>query len=115
MQLAGRIQQLIGANTYRFQITLDSFGIRHAFAGHSQERGSQDQHLLTEVDVLALERWVFDPHTLKPGVRKTASAQPLRLHFEHLDAQQVKTVVILEVRPRHRRLVLVTMYKTENG
>lgn len=115
MQLAGRIQQLIGEDTYRFRITLDNFGVRHAFKGHSQERGSRDLHPLTEADMLALPDWLLTPDLLQEGAGRASPHQPLRLQLTHLDAQQVRTVVILEIRPRPRRLVLVTMYKTENG
>lgn len=114
--LAARIQQTVGVNAHQFRLTLDNYGIRHAFEGHSQERGSQDQHPLTEADVLALPGWAFEPEVIEAGNDQSTPNQLVRLQFEILDSQRlVKTVVIWEVRPRHRRLVLVTMYKTKNG
>lgn len=115
VQLVARIRDTIGVNTEGLQLTLDNFGIRHAFAGHSQARGSQDQHPLTESDILALPGWIFDPETLSKGAPNSSPSQPLRLLLKYLNAQQqVRTIVILEVRPRYRRLVLVTMYKVQN-
>lgn len=114
-QLVKRVRLCIGTDTLDYQLTLDSYGVRHAFAGHSQERGSRDQYPITEADVLALPKWIFMPTTIQEGAKPSAS-QLQRLQLEHSMGQQpTKTVVILEVRPRYRRLVLVTMYKTKNG
>lgn len=98
-----------------FQLTLDSYGVRHAFSGHSQEWGSRDHYPLTEADVLAMPEWVFSPTATLAEAARSSPMQPQRLRLEHVDDQQLKTVLILEIRPKYRRLVLVTMYKTKNG
>lgn len=98
-----------------FRLTLDSYGVRHAFGGHSQEWGSRDQHPLNEADMLSLPSWVFAPANILEGAVRVLPTQPRQLRLEYIDSQQLKTVLILEVRPKHRRLVLVTMYKTKNG
>ena len=113
--LAERIRQDTGLEVRDYQLTLDSYGVRHAFTGHSQEWGSRDHYPLLEADMLALPAWIFNPAILKKGAPPLSANQPQRLQVEHPTSQQaVKTVVILEVRPRYRRLVLVTMYKTKN-
>ena len=114
--LAERISLETGLEVRDYQLTLDSYGVRHAFNGHSQERGSRDHYPLLETDVLTLPNWIFSPAVLKKGALQLLANQPRRLQIEHPTSQQaVKTVVILEVRPRYRRLVLVTMFKTKNG
>jgi hypothetical protein len=115
LELAARVQHDIGIDTQGFRLTLDSYGVRHAFGGHSQEWGSRDHYPLTEADMLSLPSWVFAPTTVLEGATRVLPMQPRRLRLEYVDSQQLKIVLILEVRPRYRRLVLVTMYKTING
>lgn len=110
-----RIRQEVNADVQGFYLTLDSYGVRHAFNGHSQERGSRDHYPLMEADLLALPEWIATPTTIVEGATKPLSMQPRRLRLEYALSNQTKTVLILEIRPKYRRLVLVTMYKTKNG
>jgi len=114
--LAARVQAVIGLDARDFQLTLDSYGVRHAFAGHSQEWGSRDQNPLTEAGMLALPDWIFVPVALAAGAPARSAQPPLRWQPEtSSELEQLMTVVIVEVRPRYRRLVLVTMFKRKNG
>jgi hypothetical protein len=114
-ELVARVQDTSSIDTQGFRLTLDSYGVRHAFGGHSQEWGSRDHYPLTEANMLSLPNWVFAPTTVLEGATRVLSMQPRRLRLEYVTSQQLKIVLILEVRPRYRRLVLVTMYKTKNG
>ncbi|RYY14875.1 MAG: hypothetical protein EOO36_13530 [Cytophagaceae bacterium] len=99
-----QVQQKIQTDIQGFRLTLDGYGVRHAFGGHSQEWGSRDHYLLTEADVSALPEWVFAPTAMLAEAARSSSLQPQRMRLEHIDGQQVKTVVILEIRPKYRRL-----------
>ena len=95
---------------------MDSYGLRHALTGHSQERGSRDHYPLLEADILALPAWLTMPPVIKAGNPPKNALQPHRVRFEYPEIfSSLKTVVVLEVRTGRKQLVLVTMYKTENG
>ena len=114
--LARRVAQAVGLAVEGFAFTLDSYGMRHALNGHSKERGSQDRLALTGTDFLELSTWLEAPDAIVAGVPGKHFSEPERLLFERLDpALACKTVAVLERRPRWKRLVLVTLYKTKTG
>lgn len=113
--LGQQLKSVVGIDTTNFTLTVDSFGLSHALGGHSQERGSRDHYPLLEADILALPTWLTAPDVVIAGQLRYSS-QPLRVIVERLELfTHLKTVVVLELRPRWRRLVLVTMYKTKTG
>ena len=52
--LAQRMQPLALLDVTGFELVVDSYGLRHALTGHSQERGSRDRYPLLEADIIAL-------------------------------------------------------------
>ena len=50
-----------------FELVVDSYGLRHALTGHSQERGSRDRYPLLELDVIALPGWLLAPAVVMAG------------------------------------------------
>ena len=114
--LAQKVEPFVGLDISGLAFVVDSFGLRHALTGHSQERGSRDHFLLLEADILALPAWLTNPPVLKTSNLPKHALQPRRVRFERPELfSDLKTVVILEVRTGRKQLVLVTMYKTQNG
>ena len=99
-----------------FELVVDSYDLRHALTGHSQERGSRDRYPLLEADIIALPGWLLASAVVMAGNASKNALQPPRVRFEQpAAAGSWKTVAILEVRTGRRQLMLETLYKTENG
>jgi hypothetical protein len=116
--LAQQLLPFLGIDISGFAFAVDSYGLRHALTGHSQERGSRDHYPLLEADILALPSWLTAPPVVKASNPPKNALQPRRVRFERPELfSALKTVVVLEARTGRKQLVLVTMsmYKTENG
>lgn len=106
---------LVGFDIQGYAFSMDSYGLRHALTGHSQERAGREHFSLLEADILALPSWLTQPPVIKASNLPKHDLQPRRVRFERPEFfSTVKTVVILEVRTGRKQLMLVTVYKTEN-
>jgi len=115
-QLVQQIRLFTAVDVSGYKLSIDSYGLRHALTGHSQERGSRDHFPLLEADILALPSWLTAPPVVKASNLPKHPLQPRRVRLERPELfSSLKTVVILEVRTGRKQLVLTTMYKTENG
>lgn len=114
--LAQQLFPFTGCDTSGLLFSVDSYGLRHALTGHSQELGSRDHYSLLDADILALPSWLAAPPIVKASNPPKNVFQPRRVRFERPELfDSLKTVVVLEVRTGRKQLVLVTMYKTKNG
>ena len=111
--LVAKISQETALEVVGFTLLLDRSGIQHTLKRHGVANATselaQGQIPIENADFESLVTWLPSPDSVCAGQPRLGNKQPcVEFHHAHFSGRMV---AVLEYRPRHKKLALVTMYK----